>query len=150
MTSKQKRITRVIVHREKELDKRVVALGNARAEAQRVEDAVHKEQERIALAAAERDALKERSMSAAEWREANEWLESRRKTHAVVEKELDRANQRVEAQKAHVLDARRALKGVELYETRLKQEEARAEDKADQRLQDELARGRSGQKRSDA
>jgi len=150
MTSKQKRINRVIVHREKELDKRVVALGTARAHAQRAEDAVQQEEERIALAAAERDALKERPMSAAEWREANEWVESRRKTHAVVTKELERANQHVEAQKVNVLDARRALKGVELYETRLKQEEARAEDKADQRLQDELARGRAGQKRSDA
>jgi flagellar export protein FliJ len=150
MTSKQKRINRVIVHREKELDKRVVALGSARADAQRVEDAVQREEERIALAAAEREALKERSMSAADWREANEWLESRKKTHAAAEKALERANQHVEAQKAHVLDARRALKGVELYETRLKQAEARAEDKADQRLQDELARGRAGQKRSDA
>ncbi len=150
MTSKQKRINRVIVHREKELDKRVVALGNARAEAQRVEDAVQREQQRTARAAAARDALKERPMSAADWREANEWLESRKKTHAAVAEELARANQRVDAQKAHVLDARRALKGVELYETRLKQEEARAEDKADQRLQDELARGRAGQKRSGA
>jgi flagellar export protein FliJ len=150
MTSKQKRINRVIVHREKELDKRVVALGNARAEAQRVEHAVQREEERIALAAAEREALKERPMSAADWREANEWLESRQKTRAVAAQELERANLRVEAQKSHVLDARRALKGVELYETRLKQEEARAEDKADQRLQDDLARGRAGQKRSDA
>ncbi len=150
MTSKQKRINRVIVHREKELDKRVVALGSARAEAQRVEDAVEREEERIALAAAEREALKERSMSAADWREANEWLESRQKTRAVAAKELERANLRVEAHKGQVLDARRALKGVELYETRLKQEEARAEEKADQRLQDDLARSRAGQKRSDA
>ena len=150
MTSKQKRINRVIVHREKELDKRVVALGNARAEARRAEDAVEREEERIALAAAERNALKERPMSAAEWREANEWLDSRIKSHAVVAKELEHANQRVEAQQGQVLDARRALKGVELYETRLRQEEVRAEDKADQRLQDELARTRAGQKRSDA
>jgi len=149
MTSKQKRISRVIVHREKELDKRVVELGNARAEAQRVEHAVKREEERIALATAERDAMKAHAVSAADWREANEWLDSRRRSHAVVTKELERANEHVEAKQAHVLDARRALKGVELYETRLKQAEARAEDKADQKLQDELARSRAGQKRSE-
>jgi flagellar export protein FliJ len=147
MTSKQKRIQRVIVHREKELDRRVVELGEARAEAERAEDAVARERQKVERAEAERDALSEQTMTAADWRDANEWLESRKKTEAHVAKELERANQHVEAQQANVLTARRALKGVELYETRLKQEELRAEDRADQRLQDELARSRSAQKR---
>lgn len=150
MTSKQKRIGRVILHREKELDKRVVELGSARAEVERAEHAVERERERVELAAAEREALQGRPMTAADWREANEWLDSSLKSQAVVAKELERANRHVETKQGHVLDARRALKGVELYETRLKQEEARAEDKADQKLQDDLARGRAGQKRSEA
>jgi flagellar export protein FliJ len=150
MTSKQKRITRVIVHREKELDRRVVELGHARAEAERVEDAVARERERLERAAAERGEMSERATRAGDWREANEWLESRSKSHAAVTQALARAQEHVEAKQATVLEARRALKGVELYETRLKQEVLRAEDKADQKLQDELARSRTGQKRGKA
>ena len=150
MTNKQKRIQRVVVHREKELDKRVVELGEARAAAERSEDAVVAERERVARAAAEREAMSERAMTAAEWRDANEWLESRKKSEALAAQELERANRQVVSKQGHVLDARRALKGVELYETRLKQEELKVEDRADQRLQDELARSRAGQKRSKA
>lgn len=150
MTNKQKRIQRVVVHREKELDKRVVELGEARAAAERSEDAVAAERERVERAAAEREAMSERAMTAAEWRDANEWLESRKKSEAVAAQELERANRQVVSKQGDVLDARRALKGVELYETRLKQEELKVEDRADQRLQDELARSRAGQKRSKA
>ena len=148
MTNKQKRIQRVIVHREKELDKRVVELGHARSAAEQREGAVAAEREKVESAAAKRDALSAQPMTAAEWRDANEWLESRKKSHAAATRELESANRQVESTQANVLTARRALKGVELYETRLKQDEVRAEDRADQRLQDELARGRVGQKRA--
>jgi flagellar export protein FliJ len=150
MTNKQKRIQRVVVHREKELDKRVVELGEARAAVERSEGAVAAERARVERAAAEREAMSERAMTAAEWREANEWLESRKKSEAVAAQELERANRQVVSKQGHVLDARRALKGVELYETRLKQEELKTEDRADQRLQDELARTRTGRNRSKA
>ena len=147
MTNKQKRIQRVVVHREKELDKRVVELGEARAAAERSEGALAAERERVERAAAERDAMSERAMTAAEWRDANEWLESRKKSQAIATQELERATRHVESKQVNVLTARRALKGVELYETRLKQDELRAEDKVDQRLQDDLARSRASQKR---
>jgi len=143
MTSKQKRIGKVIVHREKELDKKVVELGHARAEAERQEDALTHGCRKLERAAAERDALRERPMTASEWREANEWVESRAKSHAAQSQAVDRANQAVEASQAKVMTARRALKSVELYEDQLKQEVAKAEDKADQKLQDDLARSRS-------
>jgi flagellar export protein FliJ len=143
MTNKQKRIQRVIVHREKQLDQRVVELGKARVAAEEREGAVIAEQQKVEQAAAARDALSDRAMSASEWRDANEWLESRKKSQLAAERELARATQQVESEQANVLTARRALKGVELYETRLKQEELRAEDRADQRLQDELARSRT-------
>jgi len=140
MTNKQKRIQKVIVHREKELDERVVELGKARVEAERVETAVESERQKLAKAAAERDALSERTMSAREWREANEWVHSRSLSHQAVARELTQAEKVVEASQAQVLTARRALKGVELVEERLKTAEARAEERADQKLQDEFAR----------
>jgi flagellar export protein FliJ len=150
MTGKQKRIQRVIAHREKELDRRVGELGEARAAAERVETAVARAEQSLDRAAAEREAMSEQTMTASEWRDANEWVESNRRAHAAMTKELARANQHVEAKQTNVMTARRALKGVELYETRLKEEVARAEDKADQRLQDELARSRTAQKRGKA
>ncbi len=148
MTSKQKRIGKVIVHREKELDRKVVELGKARVEAELKESAVSRQRTELERAAAEREALAERPMSASEWREANEWMQSRAKSHEIATQDLHRANQQVEASQGNVLTARRALKGVEIYESRLRAEVAKAEDKADQKLQDEHARGRSTLKRS--
>ncbi|HWP07670.1 MAG TPA: flagellar export protein FliJ [Polyangiaceae bacterium] len=139
MTNKQKRIQKVIVHREKELDQRVVELGKARAETVRVESAVESERQKLEKAAAEREAMSERSMSAREWREANEWLASRALSHHAVTRELDKANEKLEQSQAEVLTARRALKGVELVEERLKTEERKAEERADQKLSDAFA-----------
>src|SRR6188768_1790203 len=129
MTNKQKRIQKVIVHREKELDERVVELGKARVEAERVETVVESERQKLAKAAAEREAMSERTMSAREWRETNEWVHSRSLSHQAVTRELEHAEKIVEASQANVLTARRALKGVELVEERLKTEVARAEDR---------------------
>src|SRR4051812_2940225 len=140
MTNKQKRIQKVIAHREKELDHRVVELGNARQDAERVESALELEREKLERAAAARDDMAERTMSAREWRDANEWMASRELSHLAVTRELEKAAARVDASKGHVLVARRALKGVEMVEERLKTAEFRAEERADQRLQDELAR----------
>jgi flagellar export protein FliJ len=139
MTSKQKRIQKVIVHREKELDQRVVELGQARVETDRAESAVESERERLDRAAAERDAMSERSMSAREWRDANEWLASRDLSHQAVKRELAQANERLEQTQTNVLTARRALKGVELVDERLKTEERKAEERADQKLSDAFA-----------
>jgi flagellar export protein FliJ len=143
MTGKQKRIQRVIVHREKELDKHVAELGKARAEAEARQTALERERQRLELAAAEREAMSERAMTAAEWRDANEWLDSRARSHAAATRDVERAHQKIEQTQAGVLTARRALKGVEMYDARLRVEEAKAEDKADQKLQDDLARSRS-------
>jgi len=139
MTNKQKRIQKVIVHRGKELDQRVVELGKARAETERAESAVEAERQKLAQAASERDAMSERTMSAREWREANEWLATRALTHQVVSRELEKANERMEQSQANVLTARRALKGVEMVEERIKTEERRAEERADQKLSDAFA-----------
>ena len=140
MTNKQKRIQKVIVHREKQLDQRVVELGHARAETEGVKSAVELEQRKLERAASERDAMSEQTMSARDWREANEWLQSRALSHQAVTRQLEQATARMEASKSQVLTARRALKGVELVEERRKSEELRAEERADQKLQDELAR----------
>lgn len=139
MTGKQKRIQKVIVHREKELDQRVVELGKARVEAERAESAVELERRKLAKAAAEREAMADKPMSAGDWREANEWLHSRALSHQAVTRELEKAAVEVEKSQTNVLTARRALKGVELVEERMKTEERKAEERADQKLSDAFA-----------
>jgi len=139
MTNKQKRIQKVIVHREKALDQRVVELGKARAETERAESALEAERAKLARAAAEREAMSDKTMSAREWREANEWLASRALSHQAVTRELVQATERMEESQSNVLVARRELKGVELVEERMKTEERRAEDRADQKLSDAYA-----------
>jgi flagellar export protein FliJ len=147
MTNKQKRIQKVIVHREKELDRRVVELGQARVESERVETALDRERQKLERAAAERGALSGRAMTASEWREANEWLQSRTLSHAAVSRDLERANAHLAVKQTGVVTAQQALRGVELYEERLQKAEQKAEDRADQKLQDELARSRSADRK---
>lgn len=146
MSQKRARIAKVVTHREKELDRRVAELGEARAEAERRQDAAALAREKLEKAERERLELSSQAMSADAWRAANEWLESRARSLDAATKEVTVAAERVEQKQQGVLTARQALKGVELLDERLKREEIRAEGRADQRLQDELAR-RSGAKR---
>ena len=57
----------------------------------------------------------------------------------LVRRELQKAAAHVEKSQADVVTARRALKGVELVEERLKTEERKAEERADQKLSDAFA-----------
>jgi flagellar export protein FliJ len=147
MSQKRARIAKVVTHREQELDRKVAELGEARAEAVRREDAAALERKKLEKAAEDRQALSAQAMSAADWREANEWLASRALSLDAAKQEVAVAAERVEQKQKGVLTARQALKGVELLDERLKREEMRAEGRADQRLQDELAR-RGGAKRA--
>jgi flagellar export protein FliJ len=147
MSQKRARIAKVVSHREQELDRRVAELGEARAEAARREDAAEAERKRLAKAAEERAALSSGAISAADWRAANEWLASRAFSHEAATREVAAAAIEVEQKQKGVLTARQALKGVELLDEKLKKAEIVAEERADQRLQDELARGRSARAR---
>jgi flagellar export protein FliJ len=143
MSQKRARIAKVVSHREQELDRRVAELGEARAEALRREEAAEAERKTLEKAGEERNALSAQPLSAADWRAANEWLASRALSHEAATREVAAASERVEQKQKGVLTARQALKGVELLDEKLKKAELRAEERADQRLQDELARSRS-------
>jgi flagellar export protein FliJ len=148
MSQKRARIAKVVNHREQQLDRRVAELGEARAEEKRREDAAELERMKLEKAEKERLEMSSGAMSAADWRAQNEWLASRALSHAVATREVEAAVEQVVEKQQGVLTARQALKGVELLDERLRKEELRAEERADQRLQDELARGRSaGNKR---
>jgi flagellar export protein FliJ len=143
MTHRRARVKKVVAIREKELDGRVQKLGEARAEAARVEEERERAANALARAAAERTELAKGSMSAADWREANEWLASRERSHVAAGEAVQRATAHVENSQHAVLVARTALKGVEMLNQKLHTEEQKHQEKADRKLEDELARARA-------
>ena len=143
MTQRRARVKKVIALRERELDGKVQKLGEARAEAARVEDEERLAADAVKKASEERLELARKPMSAAEWREANEWLASREHSHVAATAAVKRATEHVERSQHNVLSARTALKGVEHLDAKLLAEEVKAEEKASRKLEDELARGRS-------
>jgi len=136
-------VKKVVAIRERELDGRVQKLGEARAEAARIEEERQRAANALTRAAAERSALAQSSMSAAEWREANEWLASRERSHHAAGDAVKRASEHVERSQHAVLTARTALKGVEMLDQKLHAEELKVEEKASRKLEDELARVRA-------
>lgn len=143
MTQRRARVKKVIALRERELDGKVQKLGEARAEAARVEEAERLAADALKRASDERLELAQRPMSAAEWREANEWLASREHSHVAATAAVKRATEHVEHSQHGVLSARTALKGVEHLDAKLLAQELKDEEKASRKLEDELGRGRS-------
>jgi flagellar export protein FliJ len=143
MTHRRARVKKVVSLRKRELDGRVQALGEARAKAAAVEEARREAANALAKAAAERTELAQGTMSAADWRDANEWLASRERSHLVADEAVQRASDHVERSQHGVMVARTALKGVELLDQKLHAEELKGEEKASRKLEDELARARS-------
>jgi len=142
MTQRRARVKKVIALRERELDGRVQKLGEARAEAERIEQERQRVAEEVKKASTERAELAQRPMSAAEWREANEWLASRERSHVAASAAVQRASEHVERSQHGVLSARTALKGVERLDEKLLAQERNEEEKASRKLEDEFARGR--------
>jgi flagellar export protein FliJ len=143
MTQRRARVKKVVSIRERELDGRVQKLGEARAQAARIEEERERAAKALEKASADRATLAQGSMSAAEWRDANEWLASRERSHHAAGEAVQRANQHVERSQHGVLVARTALKGVEMLDAKLHAEELKAEEKASRKLEDELARART-------
>jgi flagellar export protein FliJ len=142
MTQRRARVRKVIALRERELDGRVQKLGEARAHAERIEAEERRVADEVKKASNERAELAQRPMSAAEWREANEWLASRERSHLAATVAVKRASEHVEHSQHGVLTARTALKGVERLDEKLLAQELKEEDRASRKLEDELARGR--------
>jgi len=143
MTQRRVRVKKVVAIREKELDGRVQKLGEARTQAARIEEERQQAADALARAAAERTALAQGSISAADWRDANEWLASRERSHVVAGEAVKRAEAHVERSQHAVLTARTALKGVEMLDEKLHREELKDAEKATRKLEDELARARA-------
>ncbi len=141
MSPRRTRIEKVVTLREKELDKRVAQLSDTRVAEQRALSLEEQKRRELEEAAQSRLKLAEEgeALSASNWIEVSEWVQSRQKR--LEQAKLDAARAAIETRKAQgaVMMARADLKKVELLSERIQAQEASEELKAERRLEDELS-----------
>jgi len=139
MSPRRQRIDKVIVHRGKELDKRISELNEHKAREEAALQAAIREREEARLASEKRLKLAEAPLSATDWIAANEWLKSRAAVAERAALQAVEAHHGTQAARAHVLHARTDLKKVEVLSARIGAEERAQRERAERRLEDELA-----------
>lgn len=141
MSPRRTRIEKVVTLREKELDKRVAQLSDTRVAEQRALSLEEQKRRELEEAAQSRLKLAEEgeALSASNWIEVSEWVQSRQKR--LEQAKLDAARAAIETRKAQgaVMMARADLKKVELLSERIQAQEVSEELKAERRLEDELS-----------
>jgi flagellar biosynthesis chaperone FliJ len=139
MSPRRQRIEKVIVHRGKELDKRVLELNQQKSREEAARAAAEGERKELQRASETRLKLTEARMVASSWIEANEWLKTRAAKAEIAETQAIRARAGTQRARAHVLNARSDLKKVEVLSTRIETEERSKRERAERRLEDEIA-----------
>jgi len=139
MSPRRQRIDKVIQHRGKELDKRISALNEQKTREEAALQAAIREREEARLASEKRLKLAEAPLSATDWIAANEWLKSRAAVAERAALQAVEAHQGTQRARADVLHARTDLKKVEVLSARIGAEERALQERAERRLEDELA-----------
>lgn len=139
MSPRRQRIEKVVEHRGKELDKRISALNEQKIREEAALQAAIREREEARLASEKRLKLAEAPLSATDWIAANEWLKSRAALAERAALQAVEAHQVTQTARAHVLHARTDLKKVEVLSARIGAEERVLQERAERRLEDELA-----------
>ena len=139
MSPRRQRIEKVITHRGKELDRRVAELSQQKAREEAARLAAEREREELERASQSRLKLTEAPLSANEWIEANEWLRVRAAQSELADLQAQKARVGTQRATAHVLHARTDLKKVEVLSERIGAEERSDQERAERRLEDELA-----------
>ena len=139
MSPRRQRIEKVIAHRGKELDKCIAELSQQKAREEAARLAAEREREEARLASETRLKLAEAPISATDWIAANEWLKSRAAMAEQADTQAVKARLGTQRARAHVLHARTDLKKVEVLSARIGAEERHQQERAERRLEDELA-----------
>ncbi|MET0794121.1 MAG: hypothetical protein ABW061_21545, partial [Polyangiaceae bacterium] len=98
-----------------------------------------REREEAQKASESRLKLAEAPLSASDWIAANEWLKSRAQLAEIAETQAIKARLITQRARAQVLHARTDLKKVEVLSARIGAEERVQHERAERRLEDELA-----------
>lgn len=139
MSPRRARVRRVIEVREKQLDERVKTLRvSEQAEADAAREA-EQAQARLLQAAEERQRLTERAADVQSWIEANEWLAARSALVELARKQAEKATAAVSDARTHVTMAHADVRRVELLSDRIESQEKVAAERAERRLDDEIA-----------
>lgn len=139
MSPRRQRIEKVIVHRGKELDKRVIELNEQKSREEAARRAAEREREEAQRASETRLKMAQAPLSATDWIAANEWLKSRAALAELAETQAIKARMVTQRARAEVLNARTDLKKVEVLSARIGAEERAQQERAQRRLEDELA-----------
>jgi len=139
MSPRRQRIEKVIAHRGKELDKRITELNAQKSREEAARLAAEREREEALRASETRLKLAEAPLSATDWIAANEWLKSRAALAEIAETQAIKARLVTQQARAQVLTARTDLKKVEVLSARISAEERLLQERAERRLEDELA-----------
>ena len=139
MSPRRQRIEKVVQHRGKELDKRISELNEQKSREEAARQAAVREREEALRASQTRLKLAEAPLSATEWIAANEWLKSRAALAELAETQAVKARLGTQRARTHVLHARTDLKKVEVLSARISAEERVQQERAERRLEDELA-----------
>lgn len=139
MSPRRARVRRVIEVREKQLDERVKTLRvSEQAEADAAREA-EQAQARLVEAAEERHRLTERAADVQSWIEANEWLAARSALVDLARRQAEKATAAVTDARTHVTAAHADVRRVELLSDRIENQEKVAAERAERRLDDEIA-----------
>jgi len=139
MSPRRQRIEKVVQHRGKELDKRIGELNEQKSREEAARLAAEREREEALRASETRLKLAEAPLSATDWIAANEWLKSRAALAEIAETQAVEAHLDTQRARAQVLNARTDLKKVEVLSARISAEERVQRERAERRLEDELA-----------
>ena len=139
MSPRRQRIDKVVQHRGKELDKRIGELNEQKSREEAARLAAQRERDEALRASETRLKLAEAPLSATDWIAANEWLKSRAALAEIAETQAIKARLGTQRARAQVLTARTDLKKVEVLSARIGAEERVLQERAERRLEDELA-----------
>ena len=149
MTSKRKKIQKVLELREQALEKRAGALVQSRTKLQHAVDEAERESQRLILAAEHRATLTNAVTDVGSWLEAEQWLAHRRNVLGRATGKVVSAEAVVAEDFKRVVAARIDKKKLEILDGRMAEEQLRAELRTEQKLSDEFGQRRRASERGD-
>lgn len=144
MTSRRKRLDKLLQLRSKELERRVTALAETRNQERAAEEQANRERAAHSMAEEKRRELVSRPMNAMSLVEATDFLVSCSRRRELAELQLQRARRAVLKAQGDVQSAKNDLKKIELLTERLDAEERVRAARLEQRATDELVTLRQG------
>jgi flagellar FliJ protein len=142
MTTKRKKVQKVLELREQALERQASVLAQSRSKLRNAQAEAERESERLMHAAQQRAELAKAVADVGRWQEAEQWLAHRRRALGQATGVVAHAEAQVADNVKKVVAARIDKKKIELLDERLAEEQLRRELRAEQKLSDEFGQRR--------